>query len=307
VKEIIRQVRGWFLLSRVPFLSVGILPFILGTLMAYRITGVSNLPVFWLGCIVIILILLATYYNGEVHDIVEDRLSAKEGSTIFAGGSQVLVKGEIRAAIVEKVAYVAIFIAVAISIGMHFFYSTGSWTLPLVFSGMMAGFFYSKPPFRWVKRGIGEVLIAYSYGWLPIAFGYYLQTQKFNLLTLWVSLPVALTIFNVILINEFLDSAADTKAGKKNIFIRIGRARSALLYIFLAIGALLAFYYSLGQGVPFKAASVYILVIMVTLAAISMVIAKKYESRGTLQIICAMSLVINLLTTGSYIIGFLAP
>jgi 1,4-dihydroxy-2-naphthoate polyprenyltransferase len=305
MNKITEQIRDWFLLSRAPFLSVGILPFILGTLMAYRITGDSNLPVFWMGFTVIILILLATYYNGEVHDIAEDRLSAKEGKTIFAGGSQVLVKKKICPTMVERAAYAALFIAVAIVIGMYFFYNTGLWTLLLAFSGIISGFFYSKPPFRWVKRGVGEVLIAYSYGWLAIAFGFYLQTQEFNLLVLWVSLPVALTIFNVILINEFLDYVADSKTGKKNLLVRIGRARGALVYMFSAIGALAAFYYSLGQGVPFEAAFVYVLVVVLTVVAVSMVIAKKYESRSSLQIICAITLVINLVTTGSYIIGFI--
>jgi 1,4-dihydroxy-2-naphthoate octaprenyltransferase len=295
----------WLLLSRVPFLSAGILPFILGSVMARAIAGVFNLPVFLLGLFAILFILLATNYNGEVHDIAEDRLSAEAGSNPFAGGSQVLLKNRVKPRVVENVAYSVAACALGIGIILQFFYKTGPWTLPLGLSGAFAGFYYSKPPFRWVKRGIGELLVAYSYGWLPVAAGFYLQTQKFSGPVFFVSLPVALTIFNVILINEFLDHPADAGAGKTNLLVRIGKARGAMVYVLAALTAMGAFFCSLTRGAPFEAAAPYFLVVGITIVAVSMVMAKKYESRSRLQIICGMSIVINLLTVGSYVLGFL--
>jgi len=57
---------------------------------------------------------------------------------------------------------------------LQFYYKTGPWTIPLGVIGMITGFFYSTPPPRWVKRGIGELLIGFCYGWLPVAAAFYL-------------------------------------------------------------------------------------------------------------------------------------
>lgn len=297
--------KDWFLLSRVPFFSVVLLPFILGSVIA-GMAGIFYLPVFLLGFVGVVLIMLATHYNGEVYDIAEDKLSAQSGKTPFAGGSQVLVEGGIKPSIVRNAAYVCTVCALGIGIILQFFYKTGPWTLLLGLSGIITGFYYSKPPFRWVKRGFGEILIAYSFGWLPIAAGFYLQMQHFSREVLVVSLPVALTIFNVIFINEFLDYAADSKAGKTNLLVRLGTKRGVCVYILANIAAIIAFFSSFALGLSLKALWLYIVVVCISFIVIFMLIRKKHESHNTLQVICGLTIVINLLTTVSYIIGFLA-
>lgn len=273
--------------------------------MAYRLDGTFDWPVFSLSVAAIMLILAGTHFNGDVYDIAEDRLAAENGETPFAGGTQVLVKGRLKPAVVAAAAYAALFCAFAIGALLQFYFKTGPWTLLLGLSGALCGFFYSKPPFRWVRRGFGELLIAFSYGWLPVASGFYLQTQRLDPLILPICVPVALTIFNVILINEFPDYPADKKAGKTNLLVRIGKARGALVYALAALTALAAFFYSLRLGAPMEAAAPYLLVMGLTIIVASMVIAKKYESYARLQMICGLSIVINLLTAGSYVWGFL--
>jgi 1,4-dihydroxy-2-naphthoate octaprenyltransferase len=50
-----------------------------------------------------------------------------------------------------------------------------------------------------------------------------------------LSIPVGLSIFNVILINEFPDEEADRAVGKKNLVVRFGKERMGDLYIGLSI------------------------------------------------------------------------
>ncbi|MCX7966508.1 MAG: hypothetical protein N2596_07785 [Syntrophorhabdaceae bacterium] len=79
---------GFIKMSRPPFHSVGVLPFFLGAVMAYRMHYVFNLPLFLLSTVAVILIMLSTYYNGEYSDIKEDRLSFVYGKSAFAGGTR---------------------------------------------------------------------------------------------------------------------------------------------------------------------------------------------------------------------------
>jgi 1,4-dihydroxy-2-naphthoate octaprenyltransferase len=83
----VKIIKAWTQTSRLPFLSVGVMPFILSTVLAFRIHHTLHIPIFLLSVLAVIAILLATYYNGEYYDIDEDRLSAQIGKSMFAGAA----------------------------------------------------------------------------------------------------------------------------------------------------------------------------------------------------------------------------
>src|SRR5664280_2143407 len=113
----IREImRGWFILSRPPFHTVGILPFILGSLLAYRLTSVFNLEVFILGVSGVIMIMLSTYHAGEYFDYKGDILSSQLHKNQFAGGSRMLPSGKINPAIPLWTSVIAFFVAAAIGV-----------------------------------------------------------------------------------------------------------------------------------------------------------------------------------------------
>jgi 1,4-dihydroxy-2-naphthoate octaprenyltransferase len=82
---------------------------------------------------------------------------------------------------------------------------------------------------------LGEILIGFCYGWLPIATGFFLLTGFFNQQVFLISIPISLSIFNVILINEFPDEEADRAIGKKNLVVRFGKERMGDLSLGLSI------------------------------------------------------------------------
>ena len=82
-----------------------------------------------------------------------------------------------------------------------------------------------------VKRGVGEIFIGFCYGWLPVASAYYIQTATIAPIIHWMWLPIGLSIFNVILLNEFPDYEADKAAGKKNLLYRIGKQKGMFVYV----------------------------------------------------------------------------
>ena len=142
----------------------------------------------------------------------------------------------------------ALILAGIIGLLLQLYYKTGPWTIPLGFMGMVAGFFYSTEPIRWVKRGIGEIIIGFSYGWLPIAVSFYLQTAHLAPLVHLMSLPIALSVFNVILINEFPDYPADLMEGKKTLTVRFGKKSASYIYAAACLGGVVLYPLSLLAG-----------------------------------------------------------
>jgi 1,4-dihydroxy-2-naphthoate octaprenyltransferase len=293
-------IKGWIQLSRPPFQLVGILPFILGTVLAWRRYDIFNWPVFIWSVIAVVLIMLSTYYGGEYHDLKEDKLSAEMERNVFSGGTQVIPKDLLPHKQAKIASYIAIALAGVIGLILQFYYKTGSWTIPLGVIGMIAGFFYSTPPLRWVKRGIGELLIGFCYGWLPVATAFYLQAGTIDNIVHWISIPIACTIFNVILINEFPDYPADLIEGKKNLVIRLGKNAAALLYIAMTVIAWIAFGLSVSQGLPAVTFLFYLPVFLVGLILVVLMSRRNYLDRKRLELICGLTIVVNLGSSLAY-------
>lgn len=300
---IIKRLQPWILLSRLPFPIAGVLPFTFGSVIALKITKTFNLPVFILGLTAVIFIMVSANFNGEIYDVEEDRLSVKLGKNAFSGGSQIIVNGVVSANRVNLASYFIIISALGIGFLLQFYFKTGPWTIPLGLTGIFTGFYYSRPPFRWVKRGIGELFIAYSYGWLPVSAGFYLQAHSINTLVHWACLPLACSIFNVILMNEFPDYQADLQADKRNLLVRCGKKWGAVIYALIAITGILTFLISLTKGLPLIAGLFYLPVGILSLAAISMVFSRKFTDRVLLERICLITILVNLGTNTAYIAG----
>jgi len=224
---------GWWRLSRIPFLSVGILPLILGFVLAWRRGYQGPLGLYLLSFITVLFIMWMTYYLGEWNDLEGDRLN--QNFNAFSGGSRALVKGLLPPQVALYLGYGCLMGAMVMGLWLYVRYRTGPWTLLLGGIGVFSGFFYSGRPIRWAYRGLGEILIGFCYSWLPIATGFYLFSGFFNQEIFFLSIPVGLSIFNVILINEFPDEEADRKIGKKNLVVRFGKERMAELYLGISI------------------------------------------------------------------------
>ena len=224
--------KAWWRLSRIPFLFVGILPLILGFVLAWNGGYRGDYQLCLLSLIAVVLILWMTYYLGEWNDLQGDRLNHQRNR--FSGGSRVLVEGILPVWVSLLLGYMCLVTAIVIGLILFLHHRTGPWTLPLGAVGILCGFFYSSKPFRWSYRGIGEILIGVCYGWLPIATGFYLLSGFFSQQVLLVSIPIGLSVFNVILINEFPDEAADRAVGKKNLVVRFGKEKMGDLYLGLS-------------------------------------------------------------------------
>jgi 1,4-dihydroxy-2-naphthoate octaprenyltransferase len=299
------RLSAWFALSRPPFHSVGVLPFVLGGVVAWRWEGAFRWDICAWGVLGVVLVMLATYYAGEYWDYAEDTLSSRFGASRFAGGSRVLQRGLLPRHAALWASLVSLFLAAVVGLVLQLGYRTGPWTIPLGIVGMLGGFFYSTRPVRWVRTGFGELWIALCYGWLPVAVGFYLQTGRVAPLVHWLAVPIGLTIFNVILLNEFPDYRADLATDKGNLAVRLGRERASVLYGLTSMGSWIAMLLSLDRGVPGRALWFYLPVLTLSLVLVVLILRGRWRDRAALERLCAANLVVNLGTTAAYILVFL--
>ena len=296
-KKLGSYLRAWWRLSRVPFLSVGILPLILGFVLAWR-WGYQGPPgLYLLSSVTVILIMWMTYYLAERNDLEGDRTN--EDFNRFSGGSRILVNGGLPVWVPVWLGYGCLVAAGLSGMIIYLRYQTGPWTLFLGGLGIFLGYFYSERPFQWSSRGLGEILIGFCYGWLPIATGFYLVSGFFSWQALLLSIPVGLSVFNVILINEFPDEDADRASVKRNLVVRFGKERMGELYLSLSVLVGLSFVKVLTK---FGRTPIWIFIlagIPLTLIFWDLVQVWRahYRNRKGVEVLCRNTLLVNLSIT----------
>jgi 1,4-dihydroxy-2-naphthoate octaprenyltransferase len=110
----------------------------------------------------------------------------------------------------------------------------------LLYAGLggLAAAFYVGPPIRWVYLGLGEAMIALSYGpWMTLG-SLHLQTQRFSWGGLLASMVPACLIAALAVVNEIPDFHQDRLVGKRNLVVRFGRRAGVRIYLGLAAAGL---------------------------------------------------------------------
>jgi len=119
-----------------------------------------------------------------------------------------------------------------------------------------------------------------------------------------MGLPVGLTIFNVMLLNEFHDYPADQATGKRNVLVRLGIERGIVLYALVSILAWTALFCAIYAGVPVRALYLYIPVIVLSGLVTGGLLMRKNKNRAALETLCGLNVAVNLGTTASLIFAF---
>jgi 1,4-dihydroxy-2-naphthoate octaprenyltransferase len=106
----------------------------------------------------------------------------------------------------------------------------------LVFAvlGGAAAIFYEAPPIRWSYRGLGEAVIALSYGPAMVLGSLYLQTRAVSFGAFLASLVPGFLVMALAVANAIPDFHQDRLVGKLNLVVRFGRRRAVWLYVALA-------------------------------------------------------------------------
>jgi 1,4-dihydroxy-2-naphthoate octaprenyltransferase len=303
--DIMAKIEDWLGISHPPFHNLGIIPFCLGTFLAWRLDRVFNVPVFALGIIGIVMVMFSTCHAGEYITHTMDERSKRPSQNPFTGGAHAIIDRIFRRPGPLRTSATAIAAAFLIGVILQFVLKTGPLTLLLGCLGALPGLFYSTRPTHPGDHGFGEILIAFCYGWLPIAAAFYIQRGYIAPCIHWMALPIGLSIFNVVLLNEFATHAANPALGSTDLLNRLGAAKGMALYCLISILSWFSMYSSLNEGIPRKALYIYLPVMALSAAISLMVAGKRYENPFVLEILCGLNIAVHLGTLAAYFLAFL--
>lgn len=210
--DLVRLIRYRF------FLFAGMLPYLLGQVIAFDLYSSFNWSYFWLGFAGIFFVLVAVELFNEYFD---DR---QGGDRIFSPEKAPVPKFFWLLGIIMAGA--------AFAVGLFLALHRGWPVLIFAFLGFIGAYFYVGPPLRWAYRGFGETVIGLCYGPLMVLGSYYLQTSSVDFIPFFVSLICSLSVFCLAVLNEIPDYYQDMLIGKRNLVVRLGKQKAILLLKF---------------------------------------------------------------------------
>ncbi|MGN6297955.1 MAG: 1,4-dihydroxy-2-naphthoate octaprenyltransferase [Ginsengibacter sp.] len=245
------KARAWKEAVRPLSLTASLIPLLLGGAIAFYTIHTFNIMLFLLTLIGGVMIQAGTNMINDWKDAERDNENV-EGIRPFTGGSHMIQLGLVSRS--DMGFFGIVLCVIAFLIGAYLVAVSGWGLIPLIFYGLFAGLFYTgeKGKFSLINLapGIAEFLIATTFGVMMTMGAFYVQTGYYSLQAFLISLPVAIFISNVLLINQFQDAESDRKSGKNTLVVRLGRrkAKNILVACFVVAYAIIALLPLLGYA-----------------------------------------------------------
>ena len=213
---------------RAPFLPLSVVLAFLGICIAWY-DGVFHLGYALLAFFGLLLAHISVDVLNEYCDY-KSGVDLNTQRTPFSGGSGALPAGLVSP---RQALWLGVgsFLAAGL-IGIYFTLTRGWLLLPLLLIAAACILLYT--PFilklRWPEWAPGLGM-----GFLPVLGAYFVQTGAYTFPLVIASIPSGILVHNLLLLNEFPDVEADSKAGRKTTPITIGKAKAGIIYAVLTV------------------------------------------------------------------------
>jgi len=226
-------VKKWLMVIRAPFLPLSVVLAFLGASIAWygvkTFGGEFNIGYALLAGLGILLAHISIDVLNEYFDY-KSGIDLETRRTPFSGGSGALPFGLIspRQALWLGIASFLL----TIPIGVYFVIVTGWLLLPLLVVAAVCILIYT--PFI-LKTGWPEWAPGLGMGALPVMGAYFVQTGEYTWPLVIASVPSFILAHNLLLLNEFPDTEADSKASRKTTPITMGKTKASIVYSVLTV------------------------------------------------------------------------
>lgn len=222
------KLKVWFLETRPQFLILSVILAFLGTSIAwydgYFHLGHALLAFFGLLLTHISINTLNDYFD------FKSGIDLATKRTPFSGGSGILPAAMLTPKQVFWFGMTSFLLAVPI--GIYFIIIRGWLLLPLL---LVAAFFVILYTPVILKKRWPEWAPGVGLGVLPIMGIYFAQTGVYTWPLLIASVPSGILVHNLLLLNEFPDTEADSKANRKTTPITLGKRKASIIYSVLTV------------------------------------------------------------------------
>jgi len=274
------------------FLFAGLLPYLLGAAWAFSLAGRFDAAAFWSGLGGVVLSVIGVEAFNEYFD-------ARMGTDRVFNPADV-------PPIARAVFWIGTTaFAAALAVGVFLALHVGWPVIVFALLGGTAAIFYEAPPIRWVYRGLGELMIALSYGPWMVMGSLYLHTRTLPLEALAASFVPAAFIMALAVVNAVPDFHQDRLVGKRNLVVRLGRERGVYLYLGLAAAAFAIVVAGVAAGIFPLASLAALLAVPLVVASARCALAHFASPRSFLPAMRHMVLA-YLLGTGAFTLAILA-
>ena len=118
--------------------------------------------------------------------------------------------------------------------------AAGWWLLAVGAACLAAGWFYSGGRRPYGYRGWGEVGVFVFFGFVAAVGSAYVQLEAITARSIWVGVGCGCLSCALLVANNLRDIAGDAAAGKHTLAVRLGEARTRMLYGALVAGGFAA-------------------------------------------------------------------
>jgi 1,4-dihydroxy-2-naphthoate octaprenyltransferase len=225
-----------FKLLRAQFLIGIVFPLVVGTLTAMSISGSFHVLGFFLVIIMGLGLHLATDVYNDIYDTKQGAdTKGNERRNSYSGGSGILLEKPFLMARMYLIARCGLLLSFLAMIGLLFVIDQTLWLYVIIiyFVSAFLSKYYTAAPFKFGYRGIGEILIWFSFGPMAIMLAGFSQNMMMQG-TLYAVMPATgFSALTILWIGQLIDLPDDKAAGKYGLVLRMGTKRAAYGYLVL--------------------------------------------------------------------------
>lgn len=219
----------WLLAIRPATLAAAIAPVLVGTAAARAPLRFGP----FLGALAAsLLIQIGANLANDLSDFYRGADMARQGPVRVTQGG-LLRPAQVRRAVVASFGLAGV-------IGLYLA-AVGGW--PIVVAGVLAivaAVTYTGGPWPYGYHGLGDLSVFVFFGVVAVVGSAYLQVLAVTAVALWASVPVALLVSAILVVNNLRDVETDRAAGKRTLAVVIGERATRLEYTLFVGGAYVA-------------------------------------------------------------------
>jgi 1,4-dihydroxy-2-naphthoate octaprenyltransferase len=205
-------------------------PVLVGSAIAARSGQFQGLP-FLAALLASLLIQIGTNYANDLFDYLKGADRQRQGPT-RAVQSGLVTPRQMRNAVILVFGSAAL-------LGVYLIL-VGGWPIALIgLLSILAGVGYTGGPYPLAYHGLGDLFAFLFFGVIAVMGTAYIFSHEFTALSFIASLPVALLVTAIIIVNNLRDIPTDAAVGKRTFAVMIGDRNTRLEYTLCVMGAYL--------------------------------------------------------------------